>query len=89
MERESRLSWPAKIFRTAPSPAQSEAFPLVVYCSDPRYQPHFQDFLARGLQMERYALIAVPGGAQFLSLLRGCRETRPLSSRWRWARPQV
>lgn len=39
---------------------------LAVHCSDPRYLPHFREFLHKGLGLERYALIAVPGGAQCL-----------------------
>ncbi len=57
-----------EIYRTAPQQAQGESSVLVVHCSDPRYQPHFQDFLRQGLGLERYALIAVPGGPQFLTL---------------------
>ena len=41
---------------------------VVVHCSDPRYQPHFQDFLHSGLKLDRYALVAVPGGPQCLTL---------------------
>jgi hypothetical protein len=41
---------------------------LVVHCSDPRFQPHFQDFLHGGLGLDRYALLAVPGGAHCLTL---------------------
>jgi hypothetical protein len=40
---------------------------LVLHCSDPRYQPHFQDFLHAGLGLTHYALIAVPGGCEHLS----------------------
>ena len=40
---------------------------LVLHCSDPRYQPHFQDFLRNGLALTHYALIAVPGGCELLS----------------------
>jgi hypothetical protein len=55
---------------------------LVVHCSDPRYQPHFQDFLANGLGIEHYALIAVPGGVHTLTLT----EYLPKFSwaGWRW-----
>lgn len=42
---------------------------LVVHCSDPRYQPHFQDFLRRELGLARYALLAIPGGVQTLTLV--------------------
>jgi hypothetical protein len=55
---------------------------LVVHCSDPRYQPHFQDFLRTGLGLDHYALIAVPGGVHFLTLT----EYLPKFSwvGWRW-----
>jgi hypothetical protein len=55
---------------------------LVVHCSDPRYQPHFQDFLRNGLGLEHYALIAVPGGMHALTLT----EYLPKYSwaGWRW-----
>src|SRR5262249_23558599 len=57
-----------EIYRTAQQPALDESSVLVVHCSDPRYQPHFQDFLRQGLRLDHYALIAVPGGPQFLAL---------------------
>jgi hypothetical protein len=41
---------------------------VVVQCSDPRYQAHCHDFLRTGLRMNRYALLAIPGGAQCLTL---------------------
>ena len=47
----------------------SEENVLVVHCSDPRYQPHFQEFLRRELGVTRYALLAIPGGVQTLTLL--------------------
>ena len=73
-----------EIYRTALPAAKSEAGILVVHCSDPRYQPHFQDFLHNGLGLERYALIAVPGGPQFLTL----SEYLPKFSwvGWRWVK---
>ena len=40
---------------------------VVIHCSDPRYQPHFQDFLHTGLGLTNYGLIAIPGGTQMLS----------------------
>ncbi|MBI3404994.1 MAG: hypothetical protein HY046_06010, partial [Acidobacteria bacterium] len=40
---------------------------MVVHCSDPRYQPYFQNFLRDELKIDRYALIAIPGGAQLLT----------------------
>src|SRR5688572_17029378 len=42
---------------------------LVVHCSDPRYQPHFQRFLKEDLGIARYALLAIPGGVQTLTLV--------------------
>jgi hypothetical protein len=42
---------------------------LVVHCSDPRYQSPIQEFMRRGLGVESYALIAVPGGPHFLTLI--------------------
>ena len=40
----------------------------MIHCSDPRYQPHFQEFLQTGLGLAHYALIAVPGGPHCLTL---------------------
>ena len=40
---------------------------VVIHCSDPRYQPHFQDFLHNGLGLTHYGLIAIPGGVELLS----------------------
>ncbi|MBE3071345.1 MAG: hypothetical protein IMZ67_00085 [Acidobacteria bacterium] len=59
-----------------------EADVIVVHCSDARYQPHVQEFLRRGLGLERYSLLAVPGGPQFLTLA----EYLPKFSwvGWRW-----
>jgi hypothetical protein len=55
---------------------------LVVHCSDPRYQPHFQSFLREGQGVPRYALLAIPGGVQALTLV----EYLPKFawSGWRW-----
>jgi hypothetical protein len=55
---------------------------IVVHCSDPRYQPHFQDFLHGGLKLDRYALIAVPGGPQCL-VLAGYQPKFSWAG-WRW-----
>ena|SRR3989442_132213 len=71
-----------EIYRTTAREAKSESGVMVVHCSDPRYQPHFQDFLRSGLHLERYGLIAVPGGPQLLTL----SEYLPKFSwaGWRW-----
>src|SRR3990172_8985735 len=43
---------------------------LVVHCSDPRLQPAFHEFLSQGLSLnKKYALLAIPGGPQFLTLV--------------------
>jgi hypothetical protein len=73
-----------EIFRSGPHGAGGESKPLVIHCSDPRYQPHFQEFLERGLDSPHYALIAVPGGPQFMTLV----EYLPKFSwaGWRWVK---
>lgn len=73
---------PASPFRTGPVHPSAESDVVVVHCSDPRYQPHFHQFLTAGLGLERYALVAVPGGPQFLTLA----EYLPKFSwvGWRW-----
>jgi len=71
--------------RTAPLEAKAEsAGVVVIHCSDPRYQPHFQDFVRKNLGISNYALIAVPGGAQFLTLV----DYLPKFSwvGWRWVK---
>ena len=57
---------------------------LVIHCSDPKYQAHFQEFLHKGLGLDRYELIAVPGGPQFLTLV----DYLPKFSwaGWRWVK---
>ena len=69
-------------FRTGPVQPSAESDVIVVHCSDARFQPHFQDFLKQGLGVERYLLLAVPGGPQFLTLT----EYLPKFSwvGWRW-----
>jgi hypothetical protein len=71
--------------RTAPLETKAESAGVVaIHCSDPRYQPHFQDFLRKNLGIPNYALIAVPGGAQFLTLV----DYLPKFSwvGWRWVK---
>ena len=69
---------------TPPIESKGDAGVLVIHCSDPRYQTHFQDFLRNALRLDRYALIAVPGGAQFLTLV----DYLPKFSwaGWRWVK---
>jgi hypothetical protein len=59
---------PPPVYYTSALGAGSESKPLVIHCSDPRYQPHFQEFLEKGLGLAHYALIAVPGGPHCLTL---------------------
>lgn len=59
----------AEIYRSAEVRSTAEGAALVVHCSDPRFQPHFQDFCRRALTLDHYGLIAVPGGPQLLTLL--------------------
>ena len=59
---------PSPLYYTSGRGAGGESKPLVIHCSDPRYQPHFQEFLQTGLGLAHYALIAVPGGPHCLTL---------------------
>jgi hypothetical protein len=72
-----------EVFRTR-FVRREEPEALVIHCSDPRYQAHFQEFLHRSLGYESYELIAVPGGPQFLTLT----EYLPKFAwtGWRWTR---
>ena len=71
------------VYRTAPVPADAGGSPVVVvHCSDPRYQPHFQDFLRGGLKLDRYALVAVPGGPQ--CFMPAQDQPALPSAGWRW-----
>ena len=71
-----------EIHRTPAVEAGNEPAAVVIHCSDPRYQLHFQHFLRESLGLDQYALLAVPGGAQFLTLV----EYLPKFSwvGWRW-----
>jgi len=53
-------------YRTQPVEA-NQSHVVVIHCSDPRYQPHFQHFLYSGLGLTNYGLIAIPGGPEHLS----------------------
>jgi hypothetical protein len=65
-----------------PQARGSEDGILVIHCSDPRYQPHFQEFVRNRLGLVQYGLIAIPGGVQTLTLV----EYLPKFawSGWRW-----
>jgi hypothetical protein len=53
-------------YRSTPA-GTNQSHVVVIHCSDPRYQPHFQDFLHNGLDLTHYGLIAIPGGVELLS----------------------
>jgi len=71
------------VYRTEFEPRPSPEA-LVIHCSDPRYQFHFQEFLRQHLGLDTYELIAVPGGPQFLTAM----EFLPKFSwvGWRWVK---
>jgi hypothetical protein len=69
-------------YRSAPLSRIRDDGILVIHCSDPRYQPHFQDFLRNGLGLDHYGLIAVPGGIQTLTLTQYLPKFA--WSGWRW-----
>jgi len=70
------------LYRTQAGAVQSQGTPIVIHCSDPRYQRHFQEFLIKGLGMDHYALVAVPGGVQLLILEDSLAEFSQVG--WRW-----
>jgi hypothetical protein len=41
---------------------------VVIHCSDHRFQRGFREFLAEGLGLGCYALLAIPGGGHFSSM---------------------
>ena len=62
------------VFRSAFAPREQSGV-LVIHCSDPRYQAPFNDFLRKHLRLDTYALLAVPGGPQFLTASTTCRSS--------------
>jgi hypothetical protein len=57
----------AEVYRAAAAEGVTEA--LVIHCSSARFQQPFHAFLVEGLGLQRYALIAIPGGVQALTLV--------------------
>jgi len=55
---------------------------VVIHCSDPRYQPHIQDFLHSGLGLTRYGLIAIPGGVEMISPSESSETVRGQGAAW-------
>ncbi len=74
-------------YRSAEVRPSAEGADIVVHCSDPRFLPHFQDFCRTALQMDHYALIAVPGGPQLLTLLNFLPKFSWVG--WRWVKFMV
>jgi hypothetical protein len=60
---------------------------VVVHCSDPRYQPHFQEFLKTHMKLDRYGLVAIPGGPQCFTL--ASYLPKFAWSGWRWMKFMV
>jgi hypothetical protein len=79
-KQKSEHSQPYRSPSVHESPQQPRV--VVVHCSDPRYQPHFQDFLKAGRRLDRYGLIAIPGGVHTLTLVDRLPEYRRAG--WRW-----
>jgi hypothetical protein len=82
----SHISSP-ETYRSAEVRPTAEGAPVVLHCSDPRFQPHFQDFLKTALQLDHYALVAVPGGPQLLTLLEFLPKFAWVG--WRWMKFMV
>jgi hypothetical protein len=76
-----------EIYRSAEIPSSVEGAPIAVHCSDPRYQPHFQDFLRKGLSLAHYAPIVVPGGPHLLAPLDFLPKFNWVG--WRWTKFMV
>lgn len=55
---------------------------LAVHCSDPRYQPHFQEFLRSRTAAPEYALLALPGGPFSLAAEGVAAELSAACRRW-------
>lgn len=55
---------------------------LAIHCSDPRYQPHFQEFLRSRTPAPEYALLALPGGPFSLAAEGPAAELSAACRRW-------
>src|SRR5512140_615833 len=71
-------------FRSGPIRPATEAEAIAIHCSDPRYQPHFQQFLNSTLGPGHYAPVVVPGGPQLLALA-DCLPKFTWAG-WRWVK---
>jgi hypothetical protein len=72
----------AHVHRSTPADAGSTHPVVVIHCSDPRYQPHFQHFMRHGLRLDRYSLLAVPGGPQCFTLEASLPKCSWAAMRW-------
>ena len=70
------------VHRSTAADAEGTHPVVVIHCSDPRYQPHFQHFLRHGLKLDRYSLIAVPGGPQCFTFATYLPKFSWASMRW-------
>ena len=73
-----------EVFRTVSRMTTDPVGVVVFHCSDPRFQTHFHEFLRQGLGLDSYALVAVPGGAQFLTLSKYLSKFSWAG--WRWVK---
>ena len=73
-----------EVFRTSSRISAGPGGIVVFHCSDPRFQAHFHEFLRQGLGLDSYALVAVPGGAQFLTLSKYLSKFS--CAGWRWVK---
>lgn len=59
----------AEVYRCRSLQEQGETEALVIHCSAARFQQYFEEFLTGGLGLNRYSVIAVPGGVQVMTLV--------------------
>jgi len=58
-----------EVYRCREPQEQGSTEALVIHCSAARFQQYFDEFLTQGLGLGRYSVIAVPGGAQVMTLV--------------------
>lgn len=56
------------IYTTSIAGVDEHTQAVVLHCSDHRFQSSFREFLAEGLGLRNYALLAIPGGGHFIPL---------------------
>jgi hypothetical protein len=55
-------------YRSSGKREEPAAEAVVIHCSDHRFQGVFREFLAEGLKLGAYGLLALPGGGHFIPL---------------------